>query len=1004
MLTGLGAALITACGPAVGRAAGGAAAKLAAAPMAGALGRWRNRKTRQALSENTYAALCPHLSPDTARQTVDFLDSPDFEAIALSVATQVYASAGVKKEKKELESTLMRMRQRLSLQISDQNAVEDISQAVWSSLRQKVMESVTQVKSADTFSPESRASMVKIAACYAAADAKSTEQLANITSLASYSDFEKELADQIKNMHSTMRLPHAGITRKVPYSKLFVEPALSSILEKDETHRGIVRSLDEVIAENHRVVILGDPGGGKSTLSLKLAYDIARSSFPASASRVPFLFILRDYVEAFRASKDSMITFLESICRNPYNIDPPLGAVEYLLDSGRALVIFDGLDELTDTSLRRKVVEFVESFVYRYPAAPVLVTSRRVGYNEAPLDDTLFTAVTLADLSESQVATYAEKWFSLDQTVERKRRYELAASFVRESQFVQDLRKNPLMLSLMCGIYASEHYIPSNRPDLYQKCAELLFERWDKQRGIVIPLPFNAHVRQALNALALRMYTDPKAQKGLTRARLVAFMTDFLVAKRFDDEDVAEDAANQFVDFCTGRAWVLTDMGSNTHQSLYAFTHRTFLEYFAANQLVRKNSTPEKLFNILRERIALQEWEVVAQLSLQILSQNVDDGGDDFLDLVLSAVQVAEPIGQKINLASFAARSLGFMVPRPQIVQKICEQAVHLSINSISGRDFSYEAISLLMECSPENLELVSKNLKEVLRVTVSERPSDDKALLTALFSRQLTRYHLAYSVPLSERNDETWASMERDIRHELAPLVSRHYTSSFWAARIGVVQGGVSMASLIRSFGTAPLWSFENSYWSNAVPAFVLHAAFTDDGSRVHLLDDFLNGCEVVTCLKDLATILLEAPRPWVSDVELPRDIVYPLLRACNGPIASKSGAEKEGSLLMCLPVGELLVANVLNDRLSMSPGITGRTGGALRNVVLKWAYARINPEARPSALATLRGLNLSPDVTHFIAQWIKGEVDTSRYTSAESESTITRVSKRRRVKPGRC
>lgn len=99
---------------------------------------------------------------------------------------------------------------------------------------------------------------------------------------------------------------------------------------------------------------------------------------------------------------------------------------------------------LTDTSLRRKVVEFVESFVYRYPSVPVIVTSRRVGYNEAPLDESLFSAVTLADLSESQVATYAEKWFSLDQSIERKRRTELAASFVRESRFVDDLRKNPL--------------------------------------------------------------------------------------------------------------------------------------------------------------------------------------------------------------------------------------------------------------------------------------------------------------------------------------------------------------------------------------------------------------------------------------------------------------------------------------------------------------------------------------------------------------------------------
>ncbi|MEU1449331.1 NACHT domain-containing protein [Streptomyces mirabilis] len=986
MVTGIEPALISACGPAVGRAAGGAAAKLAAVPATAMVARWRNRKTRKALSESTYDALCPHLSPEAATQTARFLESPDFEAIALSVATQIYASAGEKNEKKELESTFARMEHLISLQLSDQTVAEVVSQAVWSSLRQKVMESVEQVKATETFSPESRASMVKIAACHAAADAKSTEQLVKITNLASYSDFERQLADQIKNVHSTMRLPHAGTTRKVPYSKLFVEPKLRIIHENDK-YRRVAHGLDEVIASNHRVVILGDPGGGKSTLSLKLAYEIARAAFPASSAKVPFLFILRDYVEAFRASKDSMVTFLESICRNPYNIDPPNGAVEYLLSSGRALVIFDGLDELTDTSLRRKVADFVESFVYRYPAAPVLVTSRRVGYNEAPLDASLFTTVALAELSEVQVASYAEKWFALDQTVERKRRSELAASFVRESQFVKDLRKNPLMLSLMCGIYASEHYIPSNRPDLYQKCAELLFERWDKQRGIVIPLPFNAHVRQALNALALRMYTDPKAQKGLTRARLVSFMTEFLVAKRFDDEAVAEDAANQFVDFCTGRAWVLTDMGSNTQQNLYAFTHRTFLEYFAANQLARKNPTPERLFDALHERIAAQEWEVVAQLSLQILSQNVDDGGDDFLNLVLSAIEDTESLGQKINLTAFAARALGFMVPRPQIVQKICEQAVLLSLNSIDGKKYDYEALALLRECSPENLELVSRNLKEVLRATVSKDLGNDKALLTALFFQRMATYRVVYSMPLPARSIKVWETVEKELREELAPHISRHYNSAYWAARIGAMRGDVSMANLIKRFGTAPLWSFEDTYWGAAVPAFIFHAEFRLRGESHDYLDGLFERSDADRCLGSLASLLLEASRPWVSDIELPRHILFPLLQACNGPISSKNGTKKEGSLLMFLPVGELLVTQGSNERLHETIRTGVRTGGMLQSVILKWAKARIDPEARPSALATLRGLSLSTEVTQFITRWIKGDIETGHYAATTSE-----------------
>ncbi|MFF9333700.1 NACHT domain-containing protein [Streptomyces albogriseolus] len=957
--------------------------------MAGVAARWKNRKTRRALAEVTYDALCPHLTPESAKQIAELLESPDLQAITLSVATQIYANAGAKNERKELDSTRERLRQLVALRVPDESLTAEVTQAVWNALLEKVISHVETVKASDTFSPESRASMLKIAACYAAADAKTAEQLATLDSLASYHDFEVQLADQIKNLHSTMRLPHAGTTRKVPYSKLFVEPKLRSVTKKNESHNAYVRDLDEVIANNHRVVILGDPGGGKSTLSLKLAYDIARSSFPASSARIPLLFVLRDYVEAFRASKDSMVAFLESICRNPYNVEPPAGAIEYLLSSGRALVIFDGLDELTDTSLRRKVSEFVESFVYRYPSVPVLVTSRRVGYSEAPLDESLFAAVTLAELSDSQVATYAEKWFALDQTVERKRRTELATAFVRESQFVADLRKNPLMLSLMCGIYASEHYIPSNRPDLYQKCAQLLFERWDKQRGIVIPLPFNAHVRQALNALALRMYADPKAQKGLTRARLVSFMTEFLVEKRFDDEAIAEDAANQFVDFCTGRAWVLTDMGSDTQQNLYAFTHRTFLEYFAATQLVRKHYTPEKLFDALHERISSQEWEVVAQLSLQILSQNVDDGGDDFLELVLHAIQDTDSLSQKINLISFAARSLGFLVPRPTIIQNICEQAVTLSLDSFGDSAINFEAIALLMECSPENLELVSKNLKEVLRISVAKHPEDDKALLAALYFHELATYTSTYANPLPSSSMEIWDTVKTDLRQELAPLLCRHYDSSFWAARLGAVSGDVSMGTLIEKFGTTQLWAFQNYYWTPAIPPFMLHASFNESMSFVDS-GSFFGLSASDDCIAAMAELLPAAPSPWVSDVELPQHVLLPILRACDGPIAGKSGPLKEGSILMFLPVAELVMARAEGIRRQRDNKITAvtRTGGKMRRVVLKWAKARVNPEDRPSALATLRGLNFSPAVSDFITRWIKGDIDTVRAASVSSES----------------
>lgn len=213
------------------------------------------------------------------------------------------------------------------------------------------------------------------------------------------------------------------------------------------------------------------------------------------------------------------------------------------------------------------------------------------------------------------------------------------------------------MLSLMCGIYASENYIPRNRPDVYEKCALLLFDRWDKQRGINAPLSFDAHVQVAMRSLALWLYPRQESQQGFPREQLVDYMKGYLLQKRFDVEEDAEQAATEFIDFCKGRAWVLTDVGAE----LYGFTHRTFLEYFAASQLVKLHPSADRLFEELWPRVAHYEWDVVAQLATQILGKTVEDGADDLLDNLVARSLEASDMDERLAGLSFASRALEFV-------------------------------------------------------------------------------------------------------------------------------------------------------------------------------------------------------------------------------------------------------------------------------------------------------------------------------------------------------
>jgi hypothetical protein len=53
-----------------------------------------------------------------------------------------------------------------------------------------------------------------------------------------------------------------------------------------------------------------------------------------------------------------------------------------------------------------------------------------------------------------------------------------------ESESVSDLRKTPMLLALMCTLYLREHYIPDNRPEIYEQCALMLLDSGTDGGGI----------------------------------------------------------------------------------------------------------------------------------------------------------------------------------------------------------------------------------------------------------------------------------------------------------------------------------------------------------------------------------------------------------------------------------------------------------------------------------------------------------------------------------------
>jgi hypothetical protein len=743
-----------------------------------------------------------------------FVASPDFEFLALQVVIASYAPGGGRAEilAEVREELFQGLRQAVDL---EPHQLTGLADALHDAL----------IIGHRELAPESRAGEVPDNAVLsavghlAAMAARNGQLLSRLSALADLHELAVALRRQVAEIHGVLRLPHTGASRSVPWAQLYVEPAFDPKV-----------ALDRLVIAPRRTVVLGDPGAGKSTLLRKLAYDTT------AGGTVPFLVVLRDLAEL---GGDRLVEHLARSCRDPYNLEMPVEAVEYYLLNGHAVVLLDGLDELTNMALRQRVVMLIEGFVALYPLVPVIVTSRRVGYRSAPLSTRYFQEYEISRFDEPRVGRYVENWFRLDDSAQPDERRRLGESFMRESQSIDDLRSNPLLLALLCAMYSAEHYIPRQRAQIYERCATLLFETWDSMRDIPMPMQFQGQVRGAIQTLAWRMLSGEAAAE-LPRDAVTRILANYLVQKKFS-RDTAWEQARRFLEFCAGRAWVLSELGANMFEPVYGFAHRTFMEYFAAEHIVRRCQNADQVWQLLGPAVLAGQWEIVSQLVLQLFERNHEDGADTLLNRALDGWAEADR-QQRCALAAFVANALAHVSPSPPTVARIADAVVACALQ-LSDGDRS-PVVS-----TPEAaraMQLADGPLMTALTRALPSAAEDVDAEIRASLGRAVVRgddvAHLLVASWGFARGSEAMAA----VRHEHAQRFSAWHDRHRFGLVERVRRDPRLVLDTVARFGARPFYEY-------------LHASGMVRDPFVHSLAD-------ERWTTRLACALIAEPRPWVE------------------------------------------------------------------------------------------------------------------------------------------
>lgn len=423
-------------------------------------------------------------------------------------------------------------------------------------------------------------------------------------------------------------------------------------LEERETRP--LRAL-EAVAKNRHVVLLGDPGSGKSTFVNHLTLCLTAHAeepdagwltrlpdWPVKLSGVvPVRVILRDFARWLpqEAGKPTARTLWDFIVArlNDQNLDFATDVVRQMLEHGKGLVVLDGLDEIPARAQRTRVRDAVQAFANRYRDNLMIVTCRTLSYQDPAWKLTGPPDFELAPLSEDKIDRFIEAWYkelARLGTVKAPEAVSLAQrlrkAIRRPPRDLWRLAPNPLLLTVMALVHTHKNRLPEARALLYEDTVDILLWRWqelkaetDDETPVLRQLLQDAGRTEVdLKRTLWRLAFSAHQQGGDTDEDSLADISETSLEKALADlhPEKKHDWAREVIETIKLRAGLLLER----EPEVYTFPHRTFQEYLAGAHLSSQGDFSTQGARLAEEGAFWRNVILLAVGRLMYLSGDID--------------------------------------------------------------------------------------------------------------------------------------------------------------------------------------------------------------------------------------------------------------------------------------------------------------------------------------------------------------------------------------------
>ena len=328
-----------------------------------------------------------------------------------------------------------------------------------------------------------------------------------------------------------------------------------------------IRTLSNVTLENlitlSRFLFLSGTGGlGKSMMMRNLLLTAVDEY--DSLGLIPLFIPLKDY------SADCP-TLSAHIFETVKNLWPELNMelLEQLLSSGKALLLFDGLDEITMRNLPLFTKQ-LNAFMDRFSTNTFIVSSRPYSNFQS---FTRYTVLYLKPLTKEQALSMVDRFNYRADSPKMQSQFRALLNtvlYISHTEFVG----NPLLLSIMLLTYEMDAEVPMQKYIFFQEAYAVLSRRHDATKD-----GYHRELRTGWSANDFAKYFSFFCAVSYSNGKVSFNEADLETYFRMMDDKyhLTPVDVDDFIFDATNNLCLMFQDGLN-----YGFIHRSFQEYFCA--------------------------------------------------------------------------------------------------------------------------------------------------------------------------------------------------------------------------------------------------------------------------------------------------------------------------------------------------------------------------------------------------------------------------------------